>query len=145
MFDQSWQMKTIKILENTLDTAMLRQRVIADNIANVNTPRFKKSYVTFEDALTQALQPKKEHFFKTITTDPRHIQFEPPKQNPTMVRAQKHIEDDTYFRNDLNNVDINAEMANLAKNSIIYEAVINRVSGSLRLLQTVIKGGGGGR
>ncbi len=142
MFDQSGQMRTLKILENTLDTAILRQKVIADNIANVNTPRFKKSYVSFEDELSQALQRKNYSSFRAITTDERHIQFNPPQQDPTTVRPRIHIEEDTFFRNDLNNVDINGEMTNLAKNSMMYEAVVNRVTWSLRLLQTVIKGGG---
>lgn len=142
MFDQAGQMQTLKILENALDTAMLRQKVIADNIANVNTPSFKKSYVSFEDELSQALQKeKKKGSFRAITTDQRHIQFYEPPKEPTKVKPQMHIEDDTFFRNDLNNVDINEEMTNLAKNSIMYEALINRVSGQFRVLNMVIGGG----
>jgi flagellar basal-body rod protein FlgB len=141
MFDQSSHMQTIKILENALDTAALRQKVIADNIANVNTPGFKKSYVSFEDELSLALQKRKVSSFKAITTDPRHIQFYKPLKDPTKVRPRLYIENDTFFRNDINNVDINIQMANLAKNSIMYNAVVNRVSGMLQLLQTVIRGG----
>lgn len=140
MFEQSSYMQTIKILENTLDTATVRQKVIADNIANVNTPGFKKSYVSFEDELSRALQDKKTSSFKAITTDPRHIQFYKPPKDPTKVRPKMYIEDDTSFRNDINNVDINTEMANLAKNSIMYNAVINRISGMFQQLHTVIRG-----
>jgi len=141
MFDQSREMQTMKVLGNALDTAILRQKVIADNIANVDTPYFKKSYVSFEDELSQALHKGKEKgSFRAITTDPRHIQFYKPTKEITEVKPQTHLEDDTFFRNDLNNVDINAEMANLAKNSIMYEALINRVTGQFRILNTVIGG-----
>ncbi|MEW6607990.1 MAG: flagellar basal body rod protein FlgB [bacterium] len=141
MFDQSTHMQTVKILENSLDTATLRQKVIADNIANVNTPGFKKSYVSFEDELALALQKKETSNFKARTTDPKHIQFYKPPKHPTAVRPRMFVEDDTTFRNDLNNVDINAEMANLAKNSIMYEAVVNRISGMFQMLDVVIRGG----
>ncbi|MEW6096983.1 MAG: flagellar basal body rod protein FlgB [bacterium] len=141
MFDQSAHMQTVKILENALDTAVLRQKVIADNIANVNTPGFKKSYVSFEDELSQALQKKQIPSFRAITTDPRHIQFYKPQKDPTDVKPQLHIEHDTFFRNDNNNVDINIQMANLSKNSIMYEALVNRVRGWFQLLDLVIRGG----
>lgn len=141
MFDQAGQMQTLKILENALDTAMLRQKVIADNVANVDTPSFKKSYVSFEDELVLALQKEgKRGSFRAITTDSRHIQFYKPPKEPTEVKPQLHLENDTFFRNDRNNVDINAEMTNLAKNSIMYEALINRVSFQFRLLNMVIQG-----
>lgn len=141
MFDKSAHMQTVKILENALDTSTLRQKVIADNIANVNTPRFKGSYVSFEDELAQALQKKQPSSFKAITLDPRHIQFYKPQKDPTQIKARVNVENDTFFRNDGNNVDINIQMANLAKNSIMYEAMIKRITGSLQMLQTVIKGG----
>jgi len=141
MFEQSTHMQTIKILENTLDAAALRQKVIADNIANVNTPGFKKSYVSFEDELSQALQKKPVSHFKAITTDPRHIQFYKPPKDPIKVRPQIYIEHDTFFRNDNNNVDINVQMTNLAKNSIMYESVIKRVTNLFELLDMVIRGG----
>ncbi len=139
MFDQSVQMRTIKVLENALDTTVLRQKVIGDNIANVNTPGFKKSYVTFEYELSQALQ--KKGGLRAITTNPRHIQFG-GQEDPTKVKPRMYIEHDTVFRNDLNNVDINVEMSDLAKNSVMNEALINRVNQSLQMLQTVIRGGG---
>lgn len=140
MFEHSRYMQTMKILENTLDTCMLRQRIIADNIANVNTPGFKKSYVSFEDELSQALQKKPIPFFRPIITDPRHIQFYKPPKNPAEVRPKLHIEYDTFFRNDKNNVDINIQMTNLAKNFIMYSAISKRISGLFHSLEMVIRG-----
>ena len=140
MFDNAAHMQTVRVLENSLDTTVLRQKVIGDNIANVNTPGFKKSYVSFEYELSQALQ--KKGALPAITTDPRHIQFG-GQIDETKVKPRVYLEHDTFSRNDLNNVDINVEMANLSKNSIMNEALVNRTSGILQMLLTVIKGGGG--
>ena len=43
--------KAFNVLERSLDAATLRQKVIANNIANVDTPFFKRSVVQFEDLL----------------------------------------------------------------------------------------------
>lgn len=139
MFDQSATMQTVRILENALDTTVLRQKVIGDNIANVNTPGFKKSYVSFEYELSQALQ--KKGALQAITTDSRHIRFG-GNFDGAKVKPRVYLEHDTFSRNDLNNVDINVEMANLSKNSIMNEALVNRTTGILQMLLTVIRGGG---
>lgn len=59
-------------LKKQLDASMLRQRVIANNIANLNTPGFKKSSVSFEDQLRSALK-KSGHPLPMIATDVRHF------------------------------------------------------------------------
>mgnify|MGYP000530431163 CR=1 FL=1 len=50
--------QTVNFLQKALDAASLRQNVLANNIANVNTPGFKRSYVSFEESLQQALKKK---------------------------------------------------------------------------------------
>jgi flagellar basal-body rod protein FlgB len=42
-------------LSSALDSLALRQRTIANNIANVNTPNYRAQRVTFEDALTRSV------------------------------------------------------------------------------------------
>jgi flagellar basal-body rod protein FlgB len=139
MWANSLTMQTIAICHKGLDTAMVRQRVIADNIANVNTPGFKKSHVTYEYYLKQALHGKGK--LVTKVTHPRHIVWggvpDPTKVSPAIV-----IEHDTIYKNDGNNVDINAEMANLAKNTIKYEAIVTRLADKFRMLNTIIQRGG---
>ncbi|MFH1859647.1 MAG: flagellar basal body rod protein FlgB [bacterium] len=138
MLEATCAMRTINICQKGLDAAMLRQRVISDNIANVNTPGFKKSHVTYEYYLQQALHEKGK--MVTKVTDPRHIVWggEP---DPTRVSAGLVIEGDTIYKNDGNNVDINAEMTDLSKNTIQYEAITTRITSKFQLLNTVIKGG----
>ncbi|MCA9726018.1 MAG: flagellar basal body rod protein FlgB, partial [Kurthia sp.] len=45
------------------------------------------------------------------------------------------------YRQDGNGVDMDTEQANLAKNAIYYNALIERVSSKFNTLQTVLKGG----
>ncbi|NLK00895.1 MAG: flagellar basal body rod protein FlgB, partial [Clostridia bacterium] len=63
---------TMGLLSRSLDAAFTRQEVIANNIANHNTPGFKKSRVAFEEYLQQALggDGKKLPLWKT---NPRHF------------------------------------------------------------------------
>ena len=56
MFESTEFMKTQSILEKGLNNATIKRRVIADNIANVDVPHFKRSDVTFEANLKRALE-----------------------------------------------------------------------------------------
>jgi flagellar basal-body rod protein FlgB len=58
------------ILEKTLDATWKRNEVISNNIANVDTPQFKRSNVSFEDELNKALDSSD---LDMKTTDQRHI------------------------------------------------------------------------
>ncbi len=112
----------------------MRHKVIADNIANVNTPGFKKSDVVFEEKLAEAMSGRKA----TLTrTHARHL---PGRQGdafaPSIVTDTR-----TSLRTDGNNVDIDAEMANLAKNTIYYNAVAQKLGSYFSNLKAAIKGG----
>ena len=58
---------SMQFIKLGLDASALREKVIANNMANINTKEFKKSYVSFEENLTKATQEfslkrtKKEH------------------------------------------------------------------------------------
>ena len=51
--------RTVDLLHRTMDVSLLRRSVIADNIANADTPNFKRSVINFESQLKRALIPKK--------------------------------------------------------------------------------------
>lgn len=55
----------VSVLEQALSAASLRQKVISNNIANVNTPGFKKSNVIFEDLLQEAINGEKLQLTRT--------------------------------------------------------------------------------
>jgi flagellar basal-body rod protein FlgB len=76
MFDQTGFGRQIDILQRTMDASLLRQNVIANNIANVNTPNFKRGQVNFESRLAHALaSERREPRFREALTDEAHIPF----------------------------------------------------------------------
>jgi flagellar basal-body rod protein FlgB len=125
----------LKVLEQSLSASSLRHKVISNNIANVNTPGFKKSDVVFESKLQEALGNNK---LAMSQTNEKHLDG---RQSSSL--APSIISDSYSIRMDGNNVDIDAEMANLAKNNIYYDAVAQQISTYFSNLKSVIKGGQG--
>ncbi len=122
--------KTISTLERSLDFSMAKNRIIAHNIANVDTPRYKAKDVVFKNILQEkTLQAKRTH--------PRHLPFKGDQQSNYRVITKSH----TMYNHNRNNVDIDREMAELAKNQIYYQAMVDRLNGEFSNLQTVIRGG----
>lgn len=123
------------LLEKALDAAWLRNETISNNIANVNTPGFKKSYVRFEELLSDASDKfqisgiKKDKKFLPIGKDAAMT------ASPQIVR-----ENFTSMRRDDNNVDVDVEMAELAKNTIKYNALITQISKEFGKIKMAING-----
>lgn len=122
-------------LKKGLDAESLRHRVIANNIANVNTPDFKKSTIKFESLLKKALGRES---IKLITTHPKHYGGAPQLAG---LKPEIQVNRATSMREDGNNVDIDEEMTNLAANSIEYQVTARELSERFSLLDYVIKGG----
>jgi flagellar basal-body rod protein FlgB len=124
------------VLEKALDAALIRNEVISNNIANVNTPGYKKAYVRFEDQMASAAAEfhigslNKDSKFLPIGNDMRSIPAPEVIQNPF-----------TSVRKDGNNVDIDVEMAELAKNTIKYNALINQISRQFTSIKSAINEG----
>ena len=70
--------KTIDLLKRGLDVSVLRRNVIANNIANAETPNFKRSVLNFESTLKRALDSEKARVPRQFVTDGRHIPFHQP-------------------------------------------------------------------
>jgi len=124
------------VLQKALDASWTRNKVISDNIANVDTPGYKKQKVQFESYLAQAVD---NNAVKGMVTNERHI----PVGAGSLNRLKIDIKEDntTSMRLDGNNVDIDSEMADLAKNNIMYNALIEKISGTYRNLRTAINEG----
>ena len=71
--------RNLEFLNREMNVATLRRNVIANNIANANTPNFKRSDVNFESQLKRALDSEKATTpFKQFITDPKDIPFDKP-------------------------------------------------------------------
>lgn len=125
---------TIQTLERSLDYSALKNRTISNNIANVDTPNYKSKEVSFKNVLTDQL----ENTFQAKRTNSRHIPFQSDSAQDSF---QVVTNSNTTYNHNGNNVDIDKEMSELAKNQIYYQSVVDRLNGKFSSLQTVIRGG----
>lgn len=119
-----------------MDAAWTRNEVIANNIANVDTPGFNRSSVEFEEYYKSALNGETEFTLKR--TRAKHIDDGNGGDTPN---ARIITDTSTTMRMDGNNVDIEKEMSDLAVNSIYYQTLATKVAGEISQLRTAIKGG----
>jgi len=126
--------KILTLLEGGLDGLSLRNKVLADNIANVDTPNFKRSDVNFENVLQAALGGEDPGQLELKRTSPLHLSGFAVSGADFVIQDQS-----TSYRNDGNNVDIDAEMTKLAENTIEYNALTRSLSSHLALLRQVIQ------
>ena len=122
-----------RLLERTLDAASLRQSVIANNIANADTPHFKRSEVLFESLLQEQWKGRS---IVGRRTDPRHIFI---GRSSREMKPLIEIDQNSVMNNNLNNVDIDAEMSAMAKNQLRYYAVAQQVSHEIKLVKTALE------
>lgn len=124
------------VLEKALDAAWMKNEVISNNIANVNTPGFKKSYVSFEEQMAYATSEFR------IGSSQKDSKFLPIGSDIRTIPAPEVMQESfTSVRKDGNNVDVDVEMAELAKNTIKYNALINQISRQFSNIRTAINEG----
>jgi len=134
MFDNSM----IGLLGNTLDATSKRHEVISNNIANVNTPGFKRGQVEFESLLKDAMESKNKSVQGKVTND-KHIPI--GSKASLSITPQVTVDNTTSMRNDRNNVDIDTEMSRLTQNSLRHQALTRQLSSEFNKLRSAIQGG----
>lgn len=130
LFSTSFQM-----LEKAMSTATLKQRVISSNISNVDTPNYKSKQVDFESFLTNAMNTQ------TISSHRSNAMHLPFSTEATQFNPKVTVNSDTLLKPNGNNVDMDYEMSELAKNQLWFNALTERVNGNFNTLRTVINDG----
>ena len=123
---------TYNLIKQALNASSTRGEVIANNIANVNTDNYKGHYVTFEDTLNNSMD--------NITmkkNNSKHLD-DGNTYGSISVKQDKN----TSMNSDGNNVDIDSEMSNQAKNTLMYQALANQASSRIAMEKYAITGGG---
>ncbi|MEK5079643.1 flagellar basal body rod protein FlgB [Solibacillus sp. FSL W7-1436] len=123
---------TISSLEKGLSYATLKNKAIAQNIANVDTPNYKTKEVSFKDVFNDA----KQSTISANRTDKKHYDI---KMN--MGGSSVYSNENFRSRANGNAVNMDAEQAKLAENTIYYNALIDRISSKFSTLNNVVKGG----
>lgn len=124
---------TIGHIEQGIDYASAKQKVISHNIANVETPGYKAKSVSFKETLKNEMNR-----FEAHRTHEKHIPFASSENGHSF---KVYARNDASYMSNGNSVDIDQEMAEMAQNQIYYDALVDRLNGKFNSLKTVIKGG----
>jgi flagellar basal-body rod protein FlgB len=117
------------ILEKAIQGSSMRHSAILNNIANVNTPQYKRTDVDFKTTLSNAV--------KTIGKAKANTALNTIQS----VRPQTLKDNSTTLRIDGNNVDVDKEMAALSENTLEHNTYVTLLSQRFRILKTVISEG----
>lgn len=109
----------MKLLERLVGAADVRQNVVSQNIANVNTPGYKTQQVRFEDQLAEELRRGNS----SSTTEP----------NTTLAPNLK-------TRNDGNNVDLDREVGELNKNALLMQTYLRMIGAEVQMMRDAMDG-----
>ena len=120
----------INVLDKAADASWLRNDAIANNLANVSTPGYKREDITFEKELAKALKHSDYH---TMDAKVKHL-----TTDQLQARTYKDYSSLSY-RLDGNNVDPETESVMLAKNQIKYEGLLNSINTEFSNLRSVMK------
>lgn len=112
-----------------LDASSLRHQVISHNLANANTPNYKRQDVVFETQLSRAMEQDRRCGVGRGSSAVSGV-------TPQVVTLKT-----TSTRMDGNNVDLEAEAVSLAENTLRYEVLSQSVGGYFSGLKSVINGG----
>ena len=120
----------INVLNRAADAAWQRNEAISNNIANVDTPGYKRQDVAFESVLQQALGNNR---YQSMDDKVANL-------NLSRLRGRAYVDYANYsYRLDGNNVDIENENVMLAENQLKYQGLISSINQEFTNLQTVMK------
>ena len=116
-----FQPEALAFYEKMLDFTALRHTVIANNIANVNTPGYRRHVVHFKDELARAVA-------------------DGDTERLAALRAEVRVSHDGPFRADGNNVNVERELADLMKNALLYRTCTELLSARIAGYRAAIRG-----
>lgn len=120
----------INVLNRAADAAWQRNEAISNNIANVDTPGYKRQDVAFESVLQQALGNNR---YQSMDDKVANV-------NLSRLRGRAYVDYANFsYRLDGNNVDIENENVMLAENQLKYQGLISSINQEFTNLQTVMK------
>ena len=118
----------VNVLDKAADASWMRQEAISNNIANVNTPGYKRQDVAFEDSLQEAISNSRYR-----STDEKVANL-----SKADLRIRSYTDSSGFsYRLDGNNVDIDTESAALARNQLKYNALVDSINHEFSMIKAV--------
>lgn len=119
----------INVLNKAADASWLREETISNNIANADTPGYKRKDVDFQSVLREELGNMK---YNTLDSKIDHA-------NLDHLNAATYVDSANYsYRIDKNNVDIDTENVELASEKIRYDAITDSMTQEFSRLKSVM-------
>jgi flagellar basal-body rod protein FlgB len=128
---------TMRSLTGALTGLTTREQVISSNLANVDTPGFKASTVSFEAQLQRTLQQTAGEGDEVhlVSSHPAH--FADLAESSNVVEPVVTVTN-TVGRNDGNNVDVDREMVSLAETGLAYTALTRLIAKRMATLRAAV-------
>ena len=118
----------INVLDKAADASALRNKAIANNLANIDTPGYKRQDVSFAANLEEALRHSR---FESLDDKVGSLRMD-------RLRGKQYTDSEGYsYRLDGNNVDIDTENAELAKNNILYNGLTQSITAEFQNIRAV--------
>ncbi|WP_114165624.1 flagellar basal body rod protein FlgB [Exiguobacterium sp. TNDT2] len=120
----NWIGTDYQLMKQAINHSVVNQKVISHNLSNIDTPNFRAKQAVFEQTLNNEMRLKLAG-------------GRPSERTSTTVMDRAG----GAMRSDGNNVDLDYEMSELARNQLQYEAMMEQLNRRLGGLKTVIRGG----
>ena len=130
MFD-SGAFGYVNVLSSAADAAWTRNEVLNNNIANVDTPGFKRQDMVFETLLQNEIGRQGK---TSSTLDKKVANVDYKKLKPYVYTDHSQLS----TRLDGNNVDIDVEEAELASNQLMYDGIIEGLNSEFERMKAVL-------
>lgn len=120
--------KSFNVLHRILQTTGQRQKLLASNIANAETPGYKAKDIKFGSLLKSETN--------LLTTNSNHMK----NMNGNSVSGQIVLENTSSW-NDNNNVELNSEIAKMTENELTQSAAIKILNTKIKMYKSAINDG----
>lgn len=128
-----------ELMKEAMDYRAARQDMIASNIANADTPNYRPRDIRFEEALAQKsaeIYADKSNTLKMTQTSSSHLSGSDSSMSET--KATTFFRDGHMARNDGNSVDLDVESSEMAKNSMMFNALTAAIKKDSMIFKSVI-------
>lgn len=120
----------INVLSKAADASWTRNEIITNNLANVDTPGYKRKDVSFQNYLLQELTSGDSTSLRTRIND-----VEVGNLNATVYTDFNELS----YRLDGNNVDVDTENVEFASNQLYYQTVLDTINHQFSMLKAAMQ------
>ncbi|WP_456449826.1 flagellar basal body rod protein FlgB [Hydrogenimonas sp.] len=126
------------LMKEALDYRATREDLISSNIANVDTPGYRARDIDFEEILAEKrgrIFSENSRELRMARTNARHL---PPAREEERSGGTLFFRDGHLARNDGNTVDLDVETTEMAKNTVMYNALVAALKKDSAIFRSVI-------